>query len=69
MIATAITPTRRTMNLSKISRQLAELDKLETRINLTVNPSQVLIAEIKRQREALLNGKDPNATTQTQPGK
>lgn len=57
------------LNLTKISRHLTDLDKLEARIRATVNPSAVLLAEIERQRKLLMEGKDPNATAQTQPGK
>lgn len=57
------------MKIAKIVRDLADLDKLEARIRKTVNPSAVLLAEINKRREALLNGKDPDATNAPIPGK
>lgn len=55
------------MKVSKIVRDLADLDKLESRIKQTTAPSAVLLKEIARRKDALLKGEDPDAPAQTQP--
>lgn len=47
------------MDASSINRKLKELDALEKRVRQSVNPSQILLANIKREREELLNPKEP----------
>lgn len=49
------------MDAVSINRKVKELDALEKRIRQTVNPSSVLLAQIKKERDELLNPK-PEAT-------
>lgn len=46
------------MEAAAINRKLKELDALEKRLRQTVNPSQVLLLQIKKEREELLNPKE-----------
>lgn len=45
------------MNAGAIQRKLKDLDALEERVKQTVNPSAVLLAQIRKEREELLNPK------------
>lgn len=46
------------MEASAIMRKLKELDALEKRLRLTVNPSKILLDQINAERHALLNPKE-----------
>lgn len=50
------------MNLQAIRRKLDDLAKLEARVKQTVNPSAILLKEIQKQRDELLNPKATDAT-------
>lgn len=51
-------------SVAAIDRELKALDSLEKRVKQTVNPSQVLLREIQKKRDELLNPKEtPDAKT------
>lgn len=47
------------MDAVSINRKLKELDALEKRLRQTVNPSKILLEQIAKEKQELLNPKEP----------
>ena len=46
------------MDAAKLKRELDSLDQLEKRVRATVKPSEILLREIAKKRDELLNPKE-----------